>query len=171
MLHFTDSLSRDDVRHTPRNVVFGIAAKGSEIACVAAYHRGVRGYFDLPGGKIDDGETEKQALVREFEEETGLIVEPTKRLTEAGQYYLSSDGDTWRYSFGGLWAVTVVGQGKKKEDHLALAWMDPSTAIATLRHESHGWFVLAWLRWQQRDGRHYGRKLSADYFPASSAAA
>lgn len=144
MLNFTDSLSREDPRHTPRNVVFGIAAKDDKIACVAAYRRGSRGYFDLPGGKIDDGENEKQALIREFKEETGLIIEPTKRLTEAGQYYLSSDGETWRFSFGGLWAVTIVKEGgTPTEPHQTLAWLDPATAIANLRHESHGWFVLA----------------------------
>ena len=102
MFSFTNSLSKDDPRHTPRHVVFGVVAKANKIACVACLD-GSRGYFDLPGGGMKVGETEERAIVREFREETGLLVRPTKRLTQAGQYYLSSDGKTWRYSFGGLW--------------------------------------------------------------------
>ncbi len=36
------------------------------------------GFYELPGGKMDPGETKEQALVREFAEETGLSVEVGK---------------------------------------------------------------------------------------------
>lgn len=32
------------------------------------------GYYDIPGGKIEEGETAKQAAIREMKEETGLEV-------------------------------------------------------------------------------------------------
>ena len=31
-------------------------------------------YYDIPGGKIEDGETSEQASVREFKEETGIKI-------------------------------------------------------------------------------------------------
>lgn len=33
------------------------------------------GYYDIPGGKIEEGETSKQTAIREMKEETGINVE------------------------------------------------------------------------------------------------
>lgn len=35
-----------------------------------------RGLWSLPGGRVETGETDQQAVVREMHEETGLLVEP-----------------------------------------------------------------------------------------------
>lgn len=37
------------------------------------------GYYELPGGKIEEGETTKQAAIREFQEETGMLVSDLQR--------------------------------------------------------------------------------------------
>lgn len=36
------------------------------------------GFYDIPGGKIEEGETPKQAAIREMKEETGLIISNLK---------------------------------------------------------------------------------------------
>jgi len=36
------------------------------------------GYYDIPGGKIEEGETSEQTAIREMKEETGLKVENLK---------------------------------------------------------------------------------------------
>lgn len=43
---------------------------------VTKYKSGNRkeGYYDIPGGKIEKGETAEQTVEREFKEETGMIV-------------------------------------------------------------------------------------------------
>lgn len=56
-----------------RNAVRCFLIKDNKIVCIK--HKINRiGYFDIPGGKIEDGETEKEAVIREFKEESGLII-------------------------------------------------------------------------------------------------
>jgi 8-oxo-dGTP diphosphatase len=138
-----------DHLYIPRHAVFGIAAMGSEIACVAVRH-GARSYRDLPGGGVAPGECEEQALIREFEEEAGLIVRPQVRLFEAGQYFRRSNGSDFVLNYGGCWAVVVEGETQRSEVNHRLIWLRPEDAIATVRHDSHAWFILVWLRWKER---------------------
>jgi len=44
-------------------------------------------YFETPGGGVDEGETPEEALVRECEEELGLIVEPIEELAVVKDAY------------------------------------------------------------------------------------
>jgi 8-oxo-dGTP pyrophosphatase MutT (NUDIX family) len=53
------------------------------------------GFWDLPGGNIDPGETPKQTAIRETEEETNLIVEK-KDLIPVGSKPMSG---TYRYYY------------------------------------------------------------------------
>lgn len=47
---------------------------------VTKYKKGNKkeGYYDIPGGKIEEGETSEQTAIREMKEETGLKVENLK---------------------------------------------------------------------------------------------
>jgi 8-oxo-dGTP diphosphatase len=51
-----------------------------EKVVVIKYNEGSKkaGYYDIPGGKIEDGETMEQAVIREFSEETGMNVNNLK---------------------------------------------------------------------------------------------
>ncbi len=37
------------------------------------------GYYEIPGGKIEEGETPEQAAIREFKEETGMVISNLKQ--------------------------------------------------------------------------------------------
>lgn len=128
-----------------RPSAFGLVFHDEKLACVRVTRD--EPYFDLPGGAVDAGETEEQALVREFLEETGMIVEPIERLVEAGQYFRKSDGEPVN-NVGGVWIARMVGMdpaAKVEADH-ELVWLHPRTALADLRHDAHAWAVAAWLR-------------------------
>lgn len=41
------------------------------------------GRWEFPGGKVEDGETDEQSIIREFEEEFGVKVSVDKKIAEA----------------------------------------------------------------------------------------
>ncbi|MGO4410226.1 NUDIX domain-containing protein, partial [Brevundimonas sp. M-11_2] len=138
--------ARPGLDYLHRPAAFGLAERDGKLACVRV-DRGEGCYFDLPGGAVDGEESEQQALIREFAEETGLIVQPEDRLTEAAQYFLRTDGSAVNNA-GGFWTVRLAGfdAGTKCEDDHELVWLDPLEAVSRLRHEAHAWAVAKWLR-------------------------
>ncbi len=70
--------------------------------------------WELPGGKIEWGETPEQALEREFEEETGIIVKATD--------LISVYSSIWEYPDKIQQVIVInykceyIGEGNKKLD-------------------------------------------------------
>lgn len=131
-----------------RPAAFGIVENlVGEIAVVRVSKPGKPPYFDLPGGAVDPGETEPQAVVREFGEETGLVVEVDNLVVTVSQHFLKSDGQPVR-NFGGVHVARQIElkPGLKVEDDHELAWLDPRDAVVALRHDAHAWAVAAWMR-------------------------
>lgn len=128
-----------------RPATFGLVFHDEKLACVRVTRD--TPYYDLPGGALDGEETEADALVREFVEETGMTVEPLERIVEAGQYFRKSDGQPVN-NVGGVWIARMIAlepERKVEADH-ELVWLHPRTALAELRHDAHAWAVAAWLR-------------------------
>lgn len=128
-----------------RPTAFGLVFHDEKLACVRVTRD--LPYHDLPGGAVDGDETEAQALVREFLEETGMTVEPVERIVEVGQYFRKSDGEPVN-NVGGVWIARMISlepERKVEVDH-EMVWLHPRTALAELRHEAHAWAVTAWLR-------------------------
>lgn len=57
-----------------RYAVRVFAFKDNSVVCIK-YKNINKDYLDIPGGKIEDGETEIQACIREFKEETGMYID------------------------------------------------------------------------------------------------
>jgi 8-oxo-dGTP diphosphatase len=134
-----------DTEYLFRPAVFGLVFHEEKIACVRVTRD--TPYVDLPGGAVDGDETEPQALVREFVEETGMTVRPIERIAEAGQFFRKSDGQPVN-NLGGFWIAEMLAldPALKVEDDHELVWLHPRTALAELRHDAHAWAVAKWLR-------------------------
>lgn len=139
-------LKEEGVAYRERPCAFGIVERDAMIALVRV-ERGPASYFDLPGGALDEGESEGEALVREFIEETGLQIAPGVRLGEAGQYFRKTDGEPV-FNICTLWTGTIEAErpSAKIEDDHTLVFMTPQQALIHLRHEAHALGVMLWLR-------------------------
>ena len=130
-----------------RPAAFGIVERGGLMALVQVEKPGHPAWLDLPGGAIDPGEDEAQAVVREFGEETGLTVRAGEVYARADQRFINTDGEAFNNRAGFL-LLTLLGEDPalKVEDDHTLVWLPPGEALVRLRHEAHAWAVTAWLR-------------------------
>lgn len=133
--------------HRDRPAAFGILHENGRIALVrVALADGTPPFLDLPGGAVDPGETEDQALVREFAEETGLCVSAGPLFARARQYFVTGKDEAVNNLCAFFAAERAQGGAVKIEDDHELVWVEPLKALADLRHEAHSWAVAAWLR-------------------------
>ncbi|GAA1772740.1 MULTISPECIES: (deoxy)nucleoside triphosphate pyrophosphohydrolase [Streptomonospora] len=99
-----------------------ILRDGAVLAAQRSHPPQMRGRWELPGGKVDPGESDTAALVRECEEELGVRIAPLRRL----------GGDvSFPARVGGPAAVLRVwlaelpdGQPEPRAlEHLSLRWL------------------------------------------------
>ncbi len=73
-----------------------------------------KGYWGLPGGRMDPGETIEQTVVRECKEETGLDVAVVKKIGEYVEKGIKDDVDYEYYPT--CFLVKVVGGEMKRQE-------------------------------------------------------
>lgn len=128
-----------------RATAYGLCARGETQIAIVQIGRKAPFEYDLPGGGVEADEDEAAALMREFLEETGLTVWPTRVIGRAGQYWVNK-GEP-RNSLSTFYEVELSADDSQptEPDH-ALLWLAPLDALAKVRHEAHAWAILHWLR-------------------------
>jgi len=134
------------ITYVERPTAYGICARGEkELAIVRIGGKTSGADYDLPGGGIEANEDEADALMREFNEETGLTVWPVRVLGRAGQYWINR-GEP-RNSLATFYEVELsADDGAPTEPDHTLVWLSPQDAVMKVRHEAHAWAILHWLR-------------------------
>ena len=119
----------------PRPVVAAAIADSLErptelLACSRAYPQELRGQFELPGGKIEEGEDAVAALEREIAEELGARLRVGERV--------APEGGLWWPILGGrvmgVWLAEVAPGSPSPRagvSHVEARWV-PIAELATL---------------------------------------
>ena len=98
-------------------VVVAVITNGSKIFTTQRGYGEFQGFWEFPGGKIEEGETPQEALVREIKEEleTEIVVED---LIDTIEY----DYPKFHLSMDCFWAEIVSGNLTLKE-HESAKWL------------------------------------------------
>jgi len=121
----------DTPPHRPQLAVSAAIFRGPELLVVRRAQSPARGFYSLPGGRVEYGESLEAALHREVAEETGLGIEIVALAgwrevlpgqAHAGHYLIMTFAARWR-----------AGEPVLNHELDEFRWIEPG-AIAGLRH-------------------------------------
>ena len=104
-------------------LVFRTSDAGREILLVERGRNPLKGYWSLPGGLVETGETLEEALLREVREETGLRVLPVRMFEIFERIMRDASGRTeYHYVLADYLCTVVGGRLRAGDDSSRVAW-------------------------------------------------
>ena len=101
------------------NVVAAIIKKDNKVFITQRGHGEFKGKWEFPGGKVEDGETPEEAVVREIKEELKSIVKVERLYDEINDKH----GDkVFNVKF---FICSLVSGELELTEHLASKWVEP----------------------------------------------
>ena len=104
----------------PVIVAAAIISDGRLLACARAYPPELAGFWELPGGKVEPGESEPAALVRECREELGVEVTVGARV--GPEVPVTGGGAVLRVYLAGL----AGDRMPRALEHAEIRWLGPA---------------------------------------------
>lgn len=105
------------------------------------------GEYFLPGGGIDPGESEEEALKREALEETGYSITINNKIGTVADYIYFSPADRWYNKIGHFYIAESGEQDIDliiEEDHKTV-WLPIKEAAERLHLGGHRWAVMEYI--------------------------
>jgi 8-oxo-dGTP diphosphatase len=149
MAHFSMQFGRTvpGPTYKERPSVYGICTRNDDKIAIVRIGSAFPYIYDLPGGGVESGESDAEAVIREFDEETGLTVWPVRQLCRAGQFWINQGTHT--NSLCAFFEVELTStDGEPSEPDHKLVWVQVDEALRKVRHDAHAWAILAWSREQ-----------------------
>ena len=101
------------------DVVAGVIIKDNLILVARrAGHKHLGGFWEFPGGKVEQSESQTDALCRELDEELALHVRVGKKIEESIFQY-----ETKKIRLIGFWCEWLSGE-PRLEDHDSVQWLE-----------------------------------------------
>lgn len=129
MLPFETNKPEPGKTYTQRTGAYGIIPNDQNLLAIV---KTPRGYF-LPGGGIEDSESEEDCVVRECLEEIGLKVKVLKKICSGNCYFYATTSNKYIASLGHFYSCEIVQMsGTKTEADHELVWLNPTETIKLL---------------------------------------
>lgn len=113
-------------QHRPEVCVGAVVERGDDVLLIRRGHGPAAGQWSVPGGRVERGETLAEAVVRELEEETGLL-----GLCDELLGWVERIDDAHHFVILDFRVVVIGGEAVAGDDAAEVAWV-PRWDVAEL---------------------------------------
>lgn len=110
--------------------VGGVVVREGRVLLIRRGKEPLLGRWVVPGGTVELGESLESALVREMEEETGLLVEPLEVLTVFDRIERDGEKVVYHFVIVDYLCRWLSGEAQAASDALDVAWATPAEVPA-----------------------------------------